>query len=268
VQANVRFPASVAAACEGAVAVINATGTDTSSGAQTFDAVVAMGAEAIAKAARAAKADIHIMVSGIGAGDNVASEASRAKMQGEASAARAFPGSMVVRPSVVFGPEDRFFNKLAAMARVAPALPLFGGGATKYQPVFVGDIAEAIATLVERGVANGKTYELGGPEVASMKELTQFVLDTVYRKRLLVPVPWAIAKAMGTVMGLLPGSPLTRDQIELLKPDNVVSEKAMADQRSFEGLGITPRSFRTVAPTYLYRYRKEGQFTVPSGTPQ
>jgi uncharacterized protein YbjT (DUF2867 family) len=268
VQANVRFPASIAAACEGATAVINATGTDVSSGTQTFDAVVAFGAETIAKAARAAKADVHIMVSGLGAGDNTASEASRAKMQGEAASARAFPGSMVVRPSVVFGPEDRFFNRLAAMARMAPALPLFGGGTTRIQPVFVGDIAEAIATLVDAGVANGKTYELGGPEVASMKELTQFVLDTVYRKRLLVPVPWPIAKGMGAVMGLLPGSPLTSDQIELLKPDNVVSERAQAEQRTLEGLGITPRSFRTVAPTYLYRYRKEGQFTVPSGTPQ
>jgi uncharacterized protein YbjT (DUF2867 family) len=168
----------------------------------------------------------------------------------------------------VFGAEDRFFNKLASMARFAPALPLFGGGATKYQPVFVGDIAEAIATLVDRGAANGKVYELGGPEVADMKDLTQFVLDTVYRKRLLVPVPWGIASALASVVGLLPGSPLTRDQIELLKPDNVVSEKAKAEQRTLEGLGITPRSFRTVAPTYLYRYRKEGQFTVPSGTPQ
>ena len=163
VQANVRFPASITAACDGAFAVINATGTDVSSGAQTFDAVVALGAETVAKAARATKADIHIMVSGIGAGENVKSAASRAKMEGEAAAAKAFPGSMVVRPSVVFGPEDRFFNKLAAMARFAPALPLFGGGTTKYQPVFVGDIAEAIAILVEGGVANGKVYELGGP---------------------------------------------------------------------------------------------------------
>jgi uncharacterized protein YbjT (DUF2867 family) len=268
VQANVRFPASVAAACDGAYAVINATGTDVSSGTQTFDAILAFGAEAVAKAARAAKAQVLVMISGIGAGGNEGSAAARYKAQGEAASAKAFPGAMVVRPSVVFGPEDRFFNKLAAMARFSPVLPLFGGGDTKLQPVFVGDVAEAIANLVDGGSATGKVYELGGPEVASMRELTQFALDTTYRKRMLLPVPWGIASAMGSVLGLLPGSPLTRDQIELLKPDNVVSAVAVQEKRTLEGLGITPRSFRSVTPSYLYRFRKEGQFTVPSGTPQ
>jgi uncharacterized protein YbjT (DUF2867 family) len=264
VQANVRFPGSVAAACDGAYAVINATGTDHSSGAQTFEAVIAFGADAVAKAARAAKAQVLIMVSGIGAGGNEGSAAARAKAAGEAATSKAFPGAMIVRPSVVFGVDDRFFNKIAAMARFAPALPLFGGGATKYQPVFVGDIAESIAVLVDQGIANGKTYELGGPEVASFKDITQFTLDTTQRKRLLVSVPWGIAKLMGTVLGILPGSPLTSDQIELLKPDNVVSEKAKAEKRTLEGLGLTPRSFRSVTPSYLYRYRKEGQFTAPA----
>jgi uncharacterized protein YbjT (DUF2867 family) len=268
VQANVRFPQSVEAACQGAFAVVNATGTDHSSGAQTFDAVVAQGAGAIARAARAANAQVMIMVSGIGAGGNETSEAARKKAEGEAASAKAFPGVIIMRPSVVFGPDDRFFNRIAAMARVSPVMPLFGGGTTKYQPVFVGDIAEAMADVIDAGHASGRTYELGGPEVASMKELTQFTLDAVMRKRLLVPVPWGIAKLMGAVMGFLPGKPLTMDQVELLKPDNVVSEKARSENRTLEGLGITPRGFRSVAPGYLYRFRKEGQFTLPSGTPQ
>lgn len=267
-QANVRYPQSLQAACEGAYAVVNATGTDNGSGAQSFDAVLAFGAEAVAKAARAEKAALHVMVSGIGAGGNENSAASRAKAQGESAAARAFPGTMIVRPSVVFGGDDRFFNRLAAMARFSPALPLFGGGGTLYQPVFVGDVAEAIAVLIDQDVANGKTYELGGPEVASMKALTQFTLEATMRKRLLVPVPWGVAKLMGSVLGFVPGKPLTRDQVELLKPDNVVSADAVKNGLTLEGLGITPRSFRSIAPTYLFRFRKEGQFTVPSGTPQ
>jgi uncharacterized protein YbjT (DUF2867 family) len=268
VQANIRFPDSVAAACAGAYAVVNATGTDHSSGAQTYDAVVAAGSEAIAKAARSAKAQVMVMVSGLGANIEADAEAARAKGQAEAATMKAFPGAMIVRPSVVFGGDDRFFNKLASMARFSPVLPLFGGGETKIQPVFVGDIAEAVGKLVADGVANGKVYELGGPEVVTMKQATHFVLDTTYRKRLLVPVPWVIARVMGLVMGFLPGKPLTAAQVDLLKPDNVVSEKATSDGRTFAGLGITARSFRSVVPTYLYRFRKEGQFTVPSGTPQ
>ena len=263
VQANVRFPQSVQAACEGACAVVSATGTDHSSGNQTFDAVLTFGAECAAKSARAAKADIFIMVSGIGADSSAGSAAARSKAQGESATAKAFPGAIIVRPSVVFGPDDRFFNRIAAMARFSPLLPLFGGGVNRYQPVFVGDVAEAIATLIDKGVANGKTYELGGNEIANMKELTQFALNTSLRKRLLVPVPWSIAKVMGAVLGLIPGKPLTMDQVELLKPDNLVSEAARNEGRTLEGLGITPRSFRSIVPTYLYRYRKEGQFTVP-----
>jgi uncharacterized protein YbjT (DUF2867 family) len=268
VQANVRFPQSVEAACDGAYAVVNATGTDHSSGNQTFDAVVAFGGEAIAKAARSANASLMIMVSGLGAGAVPNCKAVVAKGEAETATARNFPGSMVVRPSVVFGPDDRFFNKMAAMARFSPVLPVFGDGNTKIQPVFVGDVAEAIAVLIDAGRSTGKTYELGGPEIASMKELTQFTIDTALRKRLIIPVPWPIAKLLAIVGGLLPGKPITSDQLELLKVDNVVGEKAKMDHRTLEGLGITPRSFRAIVPSYLYRFRKEGQFTTPSGTPQ
>lgn len=268
VQANLRFPASVAAACEGAYAVVNATDTDVSSGNQTFEAVVSLGTETMAKAARAAKADLFLMISGLGAGEVPASAAVVAKGKAEVAAAKAFPGTMILRPSVVFGPGDRFFNKLASMARFSPVLPLIGGGQTPCQPVFVGDIAEAVARLIDQGQASGKTYELGGPEVANMKDITQFTLDTVYRKRIMLPLPWGVSKLIGSVAAWMPGSPLTGDQVELLKVDNVVSAKAKAEGRDFAGLGMTPRSFRNIVPSYLYRFRKEGQFTTPSGTPQ
>lgn len=263
VQANVRFPGSLAAACEGAYAVVNATGTDVSRGSQSFETVLVFGAKAIAEAARAAKATLLVTVSGIGADVNAASAAGRAKGHGEVAAAKAFPGAMVVRPSVVFGPDDRFFNKMASLARFAPALPVIGGD-TKIQPVFVGDVAEAIATLVDRGIADGKAYELGGPAVDTLQGLMQFTLSTTQRKRLLVPLPWGIAKFLGTLVGWLPGAPITADQVEMLKTDNLVSASAHADGRDLAGLGITARSYTTIAPTYLYRFRKEGQFTVPS----
>ena len=167
------------------------------------------------------------------------SEYGRTKAAGEAKARAAFPGAIILRPSIVFGPEDNFFNQFAGLSRLAPALPLIGGGQTKFTPLFVGDLAEAIARLIDKGEASGKTYELGGPEVFSFKQLMEFTLETIGRKRLLVPVPWPIAKVMGTVMGLLPFAPLTADQVELLKTDNVVSEAAAREGRDLAGLGIT-----------------------------
>ncbi len=268
VQANVRFPASLAAACEGAYAVVNATGTDVSKGKQSFDAVISFGTEAMAKAARAAKADLFLTISGLGAGSVEASAAAVAKGNAEALAAKAFPGAIALRPSVVFGSGDRFFNKIAGMARFSPVLPLIGGGKTPCQPVFVGDVAEAVARLIDSGKATGKVYELGGPEVADMREITQFTLNTVCRKRLMLPLPWGISKVLGHIASWVPGSPLTADQVELLSVDNVVSDKAKAEGRDFAGLGISPRNFRSIVPGYLYRFRKEGQFTIPSGTPK
>lgn len=263
VQANLRYPASVAAACEGAHAVINATGTDVSSGAQSFDAVVVFGSEAVAKAAKQAKAQMLVMVSGMGASAESASKASQAKAKAEAATQRAFPGAVIVRPSVVFGPDDRFFNRMAGMARIAPVLPVIAPE-TKVQPVFVGDVAEAIAVLVDRNVADGKTYELGGPATGTLQEMFQYVVEVTGRKRLLVPLPHAAAKLFGLLIGWLPGAPINADQVELLKTDNVVSAAAKSEKRDLAGLGITPRSYSTIVPTYLYRFRKEGQFTVPN----
>lgn len=268
VQANVRYPASLAAACDGATAVINLTGVLSSSGAQSFDALHVFGAEATARAAKAAGARLFIQMSALGADPDSTSEYARSKAMGEAKARAGFPGAVILRPSIVFGPEDHFFNKFAGLSRLAPALPLLGGGSTKFAPLFVGDLAEAIAMLVERGEATGKTYELGGPEVFTFKQLMEFTLETIGRKRLLVPVPWPIARIMGTLLGLLPYAPLTTDQVELLKTDNVVSEAAVREGRDLAGLGISGRSIQGIVPSYLYRYRKAGQFTVPKGIPE
>ncbi len=268
VQANVRYPASLAAACDGAYAVINLTGVLYSAGAQSFDAIHAFGAEASAKAARAERARVFIQMSAIGADPGSSAAYARSKAEGEARARAAFPGAIILRPSIVFGPEDSFFNRFAGLARFAPALPLIGGGATKFAPVFVGDVAEAVARLVDRGEADGKTYELGGPEVLTFKQLMQFTLNTIERKRLLIPVPWNVARLQGLILGLLPKPLLTADQVELLKSDNVVSEAAQREKRTLDGLGIAAQGIEGIVPGYLYRFRKAGQFTAPKGMPE
>ena len=268
VQANIRFPASLAAVCDGAYAVINLTGVLFSSAAQSFDAVHVFGASAVAKAAKSAKAHMLIQLSAIGANENSASAYARSKALGEKGAAAAFQGAIILRPSIVFGPEDHFFNQFAQMARFSPVLPLIGGGKTKFQPVFVGDVAEAIATLVDRGQADGKTYELGGPEVMSFKQVLQFILETTQRHRLLLPIPFGLAKLMGVVASLLPKPPLTMDQVELLKTDNVVDAKAENEGRNLSGLGITARNVEAIVPSYLYRFRKAGQFSLPNTKPE
>jgi NADH dehydrogenase len=268
VQANVRYPASLAAACDGAFAVINLTGVLYSSAAQSFDAVHAWGAEACAKAAKAAKARLFIQMSALGADASSASHYARSKAEGEARAKANFPGATIIRPSVIFGPGDGFFNRFASLSRLLPALPLIGGGDTKFAPVFVGDVAEAIARIIDRGEPDARVFELAGPETRSFKELMQFMLKTIGRTRLLVPVPWAIARVQGLILGLLPKPLLTADQVELLKTDNVVSEAARRERRTLEGLGITPQSMDAVVPFYLYRYRKAGQFTAPRGMPE
>ena len=268
VQANVRYPASLAAACDGAHAVINLTGVLYSAGAQSFDAVHVFGAEATAKAAKAAKVRVFIHLSAIGASATSASAYATSKAEGETRARASFPGAIIIRPSIVFGPEDKFFNRFAALSRLSPVLPLIGGGETKFAPVFVGDVAEAIARLVDRGESDGKTYEFGGPEELSFKQLMQFTLKTIGRKRLLVPVPWGVAKLQGMILGLLPKPLLTADQVELLKTGNVVSEQAKRERRTLEGLGVAPSGIEAIVPGYLYRYRRAGQFTGPSGTPE
>ncbi len=261
VQANVRFPDSLMAACSGAYAVVNLAGILSGSGAQTFAAVHAGGAEAAAAAAMRSGARVFIQCSAIGAASKSSSVYGRTKAEGEARAQAAFPDAVIVRPSIVFGPEDEFFNRFAALSRFLPALPLIGGGQTRFQPVFVGDVAKAMATLVGRGSVDGRVYELGGPEVFTFRELLQFILETIGRRKLLVPVPFFLATAQAAFLQLLPNPLLTVDQVRLLKADNVVSEAARAEGRTLEGLGITPTAIAAIVPSYLYRYRRAGQFS-------
>ena len=260
VQANVRYPDSLDAACASAYAVINLVGILHRAGPQTFESVHAQGAGAAARAASRAGAAMFIQMSALGANPGSLSAYARTKAEGEVRARDVFPGAIVIRPSIVFGPEDAFFNRFAAMARMSPVLPLIGGG-TRFQPVFVGDIAEAIAKLLDRGVADGRVYEFGGPEVYSFRDLMRFILRTVMRRRLLLPVPFGIAGVMASIFQLLPGALLTQDQVLLLQRDNVVSDEAANEGRSLKGLGLVPRDIEAIVPSYLYRYRRAGQFT-------
>lgn len=261
VQANLRYPETIRAAASSAEAVINLVGVLYSAGAQDFDTLHARGAGIAAEAAAEAGAARFIQVSAIGADPDSPSEYGRTKAAGEKAALEAFEGASIVRPSVVFGPEDNFFNQFAGLARVLPMLPAFGGGETKLQPVYVDDVAEGICRVMERDDTRGRTYEFGGPEVVTLKEVYQFVLKCMETRRAIVPIPWAVAKLQASVLQLLPKPLLTVDQIELLKLDNVVSAKAEREGRTLKGLGIEPAGIEAIVPAYLQRYRRSGQFT-------
>jgi len=269
VQANLRYPESVARALREAEAVVNLVGLLSESGAQDFDAIHNIGAQTVAKAAEEAGIKNFVQMSAIGADPEHGSAYARTKGLGE-QAVRIFqPNAVIFRPSVVFGPEDQFFNRFAAMARFLPALPLIGGGATKLQPVFVGDVADAFALAVNGKAERGATYELGGPDIATLRRIIEFILTVTERKRWLVPVPFGEAKLIAALtsfakkasLGLFPDLlTISADQVALLQTDNVVSKQAIADGRTLSGLGISPESFEAFVPTYLYRYRKAGQF--------
>ena len=259
VQANVRHTGSVEAAVRGADIVVNLVGILYERGRQRFDTVQAFGAEQVALAAANHSAQI-IHVSAIGADENSPSGYARAKAEGEKAVLSAKPDATIVRPSIMFGPEDDFFNKFAAMARLLPALPLVGGGQTKFQPAFVGDVAEAIARAAEGNAKAGTIYETGGPEVRSFRQLMEYVLEVTERRRFLIPVPFPLARFQATFLQYLPKPLLTPDQVELLKTDNVVSQKASAEGRTLAGLGIAPTAMEVIVPSYLWRFRKAGQF--------
>lgn len=263
IQANVRVRWSVDRAVEGAAHVVNLVAILHEGGKQTFDAVHDFGARAIAEAARAAGAGL-THVSAIGA--NAASDSDYActKGLGEEAVRETVPNAVIYRPSIIFGPEDSFFNRFANMARFSPVLPLIGGGTTVFQPVFVGDVAEAIARSVDGAVDGGKVYELGGPQRLTFRECMEFMLQTIDRRRLLVPVPWWLAQIQGSVLGMLPNPLLTSDQVKMLRVDNVVSAAAEAEGRTLAGLGITPTSVEAILPGYLWRFRPAGQFTRPN----
>lgn len=258
VLANIRMPASVAAAVEGADAVVNLVGILYKSGNNDFESVQADGARHVAEAAAKAGVKRLIQVSAIGADAEGESAYARTKGLGEAAARESFPGATIVRPSVIFGPDDGFFNRFGALARFSPFLPLIGGGHTRFQPVYVGDVALALVAAIEDPAAVGQTYELGGPTTYTFRELMEHVLKITGLKRVLLPLPFAIAKLDAAFLQLLPKPPLTIDQVKLLARDNVVSPGA----KTLADLGIAqPTPLEAVSPYVLRRYRKGSYFT-------
>ncbi len=268
VQANVRHPESVAAALRGASAVVNLVGILAEGGAQTFSKVQAEGARAIAEAAKAAGVDTVVHISAIGADPNGASAYARSKAEGEAAMLAAEPSAVILRPSVIFGQEDDFFNRFATMARFFPVIPIVGAE-TRFQPVYVGDVAEAVAAAVAGQAKPGVVYELGGPETKTFAELIDYVLQVTERDRRVAKLSFATGMLVAGVtqfftkltLGLFPKLlRMTADQVELLKHDNVASEAAIRDGRTLQGLGVQPQAIEAIVPTYLYRYRKTGQY--------
>src|ERR1043166_4197033 len=260
VQANLRYPASVEAAMRDSHAAINLVGILAEGGAQRFDAVQGFGAGAVAKAVRDAGARM-VHVSAIGANENSASRYARSKAAGEKAVLEAVPAATILRPSVVFGPEDQFLNRFAALARMSPMLPLIGGGLTRLQPVYVGDVATAVAAAVDGKTEPGAIYELGGPEILTMREIMEIILRVIERKRMLVSLPFGLARLQALALQFAPGAlKLTPDQVELLRSDNVVSDAATRAGLTLQGLGIAPDSLEAIAPQYLWRFRATGQF--------
>ena len=264
VQANVRHPESIASALDGAEAAVNLVGILFETGRQRFSVLQKDAAKAVAEAATAAGASRLIQVSAIGADAASASVYARTKAEGEAAVRAAFPAATILRPSIVFGEEDGFFNRFAGMAALSPALPLIGGGKTRFQPVYAGDVGAAIAAALKTPATAGGVYELGGPGVYTFRELMELVLKETQHRRALFPIPFPIAEVMGAVAQLIAitpyAPPITRDQVELLKSDNVASGAGLAE------LGVQPTVLEAVLPTYLWKYRRGGQFAEPLAT--
>ena len=256
VKANIRDDAAVEAALQHADAAVNLVGILYESGRQRFDAIHVQGAARIAQAC-AKHGVAHLLhVSALGANEQSSSRYAKSKAEGEAAVREAFPTATIFRPSVLFGPEDNFFNKFGWLARMAPVLPLIGGGKTRFQPVFAGDVARAAAHALGNLATAGMTYELGGPEVMTFKEVLELVLKETHRKRMLMPVPFWLMRFKAAFLGLLPNPLITTDQVRLLESDNVVSEGA----HGLRELGVVPTAAEAIVPSYLWRFRKHGQF--------
>lgn len=267
---DIRDADAVARAVEGADAVINAVSLYVERGAATFDAIHVKGAERLAKAAAEAGVARLVQMSGIGADANAASKYARARARGDAAVREAFPEATLIAPSVVFGAEDSFFNTFAMLARLSPVLPLFGakridrfpfvdGGTMKMQPVYVGDVADAIIAALDQSKARGTTYELGGPAVMSFREAIELTCRVTGRRRLLVPVPFWWAHIWAWFLKVLPSPPITNDQLRLLEEDNVVGAKA----KTLSDLGLTATAAEAIVPSYLARFRRGGRHTAP-----
>ena len=253
VKCDVSEPEQVEAALKGSTAVVNLTGILFQSG-QSFEDVHALGAGNIAEAAAREGVRALVHVSAIGADSDAPSHYAQTKAEGEKRVRAAFANAVILRPSLVFGPEDKFFNRFAGLARFLPALPLIGGGRTRFQPVFVGDVAKAIVTALD--APDGKTYELGGPTIYSFRQLMEIVLEQTGRKRLLVPLPFGIAMLQSFFLQLAPDPLLTPDQVRLLRRDNVVAPGA----HTLADLGIEPTTVEAEVPAYLWRFRAKGEY--------
>jgi uncharacterized protein YbjT (DUF2867 family) len=263
IDAGLDDEAVLAAAIAGAEAVVSSVGILFERGRQRFDRIHHRGAARMALLAKAAGAKRFVHISAIGADPAAASLYARSKGAGEAAVRQGFPEATILRPSVVFGPEDDFFNRFAAMARSLPALPLIGGGHTRFQPVYVGDVADAVMAALDRHDAVGRTYELGGPKVYSFRQLMELMLAEVHRRRWLVTLPFGLASLEAAFLERLPSPPLTRDQVRLLQRDNVVS----SDLPGLAELGVAPTAVELILPTYLDRFRRRGRWRAGTAAP-
>ncbi len=264
VQANLRYRASIDRAVEGADVVVNLVGILAETGKQSFDGLQARGAGWVAQAASEQGCQM-VQMSAIGADDGSQANYARSKAEGERLVREALPDAIILRPSIVFGPEDDFFNRFATMARYAPVLPLIGGGHTRFQPVYVGDVAEAVARAVDGDLTPGSTWELGGPEVLTFKQCLERMLQIVGRKRGFVTLPFGIAAGIGSIAQYAPGAPITPGQVEMLKSDNIVSQEAINAGRGLADMAIEPTGLNAILPNYLVRFRQHGQFESKRG---
>lgn len=268
VQANLRFADSVARALHGAECVVTTVGVLAGTGKQTFDALHVAGPRAVAKAAREAGVARLIHVSAIGADRNSKAAYARSKAEGEQAVLEEFPDAIILRPSIVFGPEDQFFNRFAALAQMSPFLPLIGGGKTRFQPVYVGDLAAAIEKVAAGAGTAGTVYEIGGPQVYTFRELLAKTLEWTDRTRGYLPLPFWAAKLQALATKPLPNAmrPITVDQVRMLAVDNVVSEEAVRQKRTLAGLGIlSAKPIEAEVPQYLERFKPHGQFAHYKG---
>lgn len=259
IQANIRNRASLERAIDGADIVVNLTGILCEKGKQRFKAVHVAGAQTVAEICKEKSIGTLVHVSTLAADPESDSDYASTKAQGEKATVKAFPGAIILRPAVIFGSDDRFFNLFATLASLSPVLPLVYG-ATRHQPVYVGDVAKAISLAVSGKAKSGSTYELGGPDVETFKQLMQRMLTETQRSTKLIPVPASLAKFKAFFLQILPHPILTIDQVRLMASDNVVSDKATKEKRTLAGLGIEPTSMDAILPAYLWRFRKNGQY--------